>query len=51
MMMHLTVHMMRGMALQKIVKDDDRHRRKALKLWERLMSAVLEEGPGSGKEG
>jgi AcrR family transcriptional regulator len=43
LMVHLTVHMMRGMALQKILKDDDRHRRKALKLWERMMSAMLED--------
>lgn len=50
LMMHLTVHMMRGMALQKIVKDDDRHRCQALKLWERLMSAVLEERRDTGKE-
>lgn len=50
LMMHLTVHMMRGMALQKILKDDDRHRRKALKLWERLMSAVLEDGRGNHKD-
>ncbi len=42
LMMHLTVHMMRGMALQKILKDDDRHRRKALQLWERMMSSMLE---------
>jgi AcrR family transcriptional regulator len=50
MMMHLTVHMMRGMALQKILKNDDRHRNKALKLWEQLMTAVLEDGRGTGKE-
>jgi AcrR family transcriptional regulator len=50
LMMHLTVHMMRGMALQKILKDDDRHRRKALKLWERMMIAMLEKGQSTAKE-
>ena len=45
-LMQLTGHMMRGMALQRILKDDDRQRRKALKYWEQLMSAMLENSPG-----
>jgi AcrR family transcriptional regulator len=48
--MHLTVHVMRGMALQKILKDDDRHRRKALKLWERMMSSMLENDPKTAEQ-
>jgi AcrR family transcriptional regulator len=47
---HLTVHVMRGMALQKILKDDDRHRRRALKLWERMMTAMLEDDPKTADE-
>jgi AcrR family transcriptional regulator len=50
LMMHLTVHVMRGMALQKILKDDDRHRRKALRLWERMMAAMLEDDPKAAEE-
>ncbi len=45
-LMQLTGHMMRGMALQRILKDDDRRVRKALKYWEQLMSAMLENSPG-----
>jgi hypothetical protein len=40
-LMQLTVHMMRGMALQKILNDDDRQRRKALRLWDQMMTALL----------
>ena len=42
-LMQLTGHMMRGMALQRILKDDDRQRRKALKYWEQLMSRDARE--------
>jgi AcrR family transcriptional regulator len=37
----LTLYMMRGMALEKILKDDDTERRRLLDFWKQLMAGVL----------
>ena len=41
-LLELTFHVMRGMALQRILRDDDTERRRLFELWKRLMSASLE---------
>jgi AcrR family transcriptional regulator len=44
----LTFHMMRGMALQRILRDDDTERRRLFELWKRLVSESL--GRGKARE-
>ena len=41
-LLELTFHVMRGMALQRILRDDDTERRRLFELWKRLVSACLE---------
>jgi AcrR family transcriptional regulator len=41
-LLELTFHVMRGMALQRILRDDDTERRRLFELWKRLVSASLE---------
>lgn len=40
-LLELTFHMMRGMALQRILRDDDTERRRLFELWKRLVSESL----------
>jgi AcrR family transcriptional regulator len=40
--LELTMHLARGMALQKILRDDDAARRRALDTWREMASAVLQ---------
>ena len=40
-LLELTFHVMRGMALQRILRDDDTERRRLFELWKRLVSANL----------
>jgi len=47
-LLELTFHMMRGMALQRILRDDDTERRRLFELWKRLVSESL--GGAKGKE-
>jgi AcrR family transcriptional regulator len=47
-LLELTFHMMRGMALQRILRDDDTERRRLFELWKRLVSESL--GRGKGRE-
>ena len=39
--LELTFHVMRGMALQRILRDDDTERRRLFELWKRLVSRHL----------
>lgn len=39
--LELTFHVMRGMALQRILRDDDTERRRLFELWKRLVSEYL----------
>ena len=39
--LELTFHVMRGMALQRILRDDDTERRRLFELWKRLVSQYL----------
>jgi AcrR family transcriptional regulator len=39
--LELTFHVMRGMALQRILRDDDTERRRLFELWKRLVSGYL----------
>jgi len=39
--LELTFHVMRGMALQRILRDDDTERRRLFELWKRLVSEFL----------
>jgi AcrR family transcriptional regulator len=48
-LLELTFHMMRGMALQRILRDDDTERRRLFELWKRLVSESL--GRAQRKEG
>ena len=41
-LLELTFHVMRGMALQRILRDDDTQRRRLFELWKRMASACLE---------
>jgi len=40
-LLELTFHVMRGMALQRILRDDDTERRRLFDLWKRLVAANL----------
>jgi AcrR family transcriptional regulator len=40
-LLELTFHMMRGMALQRILRDDDTERRRLFEIWKRLVSESL----------
>ena len=40
-LLELTFHVMRGMALQRILRDDDTERRRLFELWKRLVSESL----------
>jgi AcrR family transcriptional regulator len=40
--LELTMHLARGMALQKILRDDDAARRRALDAWRQMSAAVLQ---------
>ncbi|MEX2205242.1 MAG: hypothetical protein WEF50_03335, partial [Myxococcota bacterium] len=40
-LLELTFHVMRGMALQRILRDDDSERRRLFELWKRLVSECL----------
>jgi AcrR family transcriptional regulator len=40
-LLELTFHMMRGMALQRILRDDDTERRRLFELWKQLVSESL----------
>jgi AcrR family transcriptional regulator len=42
-LLELTFHMMRGMALQRILRDDDTERRRLFEIWKRLVSESLNE--------
>lgn len=37
----LTIHLLRGMALQKLLKDDDKNRRRLFEVWKRMVEATL----------
>jgi AcrR family transcriptional regulator len=41
-LLELTFHVMRGMALQRILRDDDTERLRLFELWKRLVSACVE---------
>ena len=41
----LSIHVMRGMALESLLGADDRRRAEALELWKRLSREVLDAGP------
>jgi len=41
-LVELTLHLVRGMALQKILRDDDSERRRLFDLWKQLVSAHLQ---------
>lgn len=41
-LLELTFHVMRGMALQRILRDDDTERRRLFELWKQMVSACLE---------
>ncbi|HXZ84635.1 MAG TPA: TetR/AcrR family transcriptional regulator [Myxococcota bacterium] len=43
--LELTFHVMRGMALQRILRDDDTERRRLFELWKRLVSEHLAGAP------
>jgi len=47
-LLELTFHVMRGMALQRILRDDDTERRRLFELWKRLVSESL--GRAQGRE-
>ncbi len=40
----LTLQLLRGMALQRILRDDDRERRRQFNLWKRIMIERMNEG-------
>ena len=40
-LLELTFHVMRGMALQRILRGDDTERRRLFELWKRLVSDSL----------
>ena len=40
--MQLSVHLMRGMALQRILKADERERRRHLAVWKQVVRSVLD---------
>jgi len=40
-LLELTFHVMRGMALQRILRDDDTERRRLFELWKQLVSESL----------
>lgn len=40
-LLELTFHVMRGMALQRILRDDDTERRRLFEIWKRLVSESL----------
>ena len=44
-LLELTFHVMRGMALQRILRDDDTERRRLFELWKRLVSECLASPP------
>jgi len=39
--MELTLYMLRGMALQKILRRDDAHRRRLFEVWKRMVASAL----------
>jgi hypothetical protein len=41
-LLELSFHIMRGMALQRILRDDDTERRRLFELWKRMVYACLE---------
>lgn len=41
--LELTFYVMRGMALQKILRDDDTERRRLYEIWKRLVAAALRD--------
>ena len=43
--LELTLYVMRGMALQKILRDDDTERRRLFEVWKRLVAVLLERPP------
>jgi AcrR family transcriptional regulator len=47
-LLELTFHVMRGMALQRILRDDDTERRRLFELWKQLVSESL--GRTKGRE-
>ena len=49
-LLELTFHMMRGMALQRILRDDDTERRRLFELWKRLVSESLGRATLNGRE-
>jgi AcrR family transcriptional regulator len=49
-LLELTFHVMRGMALQRILRDDDTERRRLFELWKRLVSASLDIPRANPKE-
>lgn len=40
-LIRMTVYLMRGMALERILNSDERHHREALRVWERMMEGSL----------
>ncbi len=47
-LLELTFHVMRGMALQRILRDDDTERRRLFELWKSLVSACLDSSEQKG---
>jgi AcrR family transcriptional regulator len=48
-LLELTFHVMRGMALQRILRDDDTERRRLFELWKKLVSESLGQTQGREK--
>lgn len=49
-MLELSFHVIRGMALQRILKNDDSERRRLFEVWKRMVAVSLDENPPSKKE-
>ena len=46
-LVELTIHMLRGMALQRILRDDDDEQRRQFDLWKRFVIKMAEQGSNS----
>ena len=49
-LLELTLHMVRGMAVQKILRRDDNARRRLFRTWKELVRQLLEQEPERGDE-
>lgn len=47
-LVRLSIHLMRGMALEKLLRSDDRERRRQFELWKRVVVAVVDGGAVRG---